>query len=422
MQVADKHRKGQAGVHRDHQRRLVVVGGGIGGMAAALAFRQYGFCVDILERRAALSEDVAGIQLGPNGMRILTTLNVDQRLAPYVGKPERIGIFDGGNGERLASLPLGSWIENRHGAPYWVAHRSDLQLALHQTIQDGDQIAVHLNQEVTSIKDTPGSDVVVHTEQGGTFRGEGVIVADGLWSPIRKHLFSETLPKFSGKCALRAVLPIEHVPKSIRADETGVWLSADGHLVHYPVQGGLALAIVLVLRDDAANEDWSTRVHPSWVQHRAKVFAQLAQDLVGGVAEWRKWALHELAVPSAITKGRVALLGDAAHPVLPFLAQGGVLALEDAMVAALCASKTTEMGEALKAYETERRPRIARVQRASQRNGEIYHLDGAMAVARNVTLRYAPSSLMMAQYDWLYGWRLDGRAPSRPWTARVGMR
>ncbi|MEO1543874.1 MAG: FAD-dependent monooxygenase [Pseudomonadota bacterium] len=418
-QTADMTGTTEAAASSERVRRLVIVGGGIGGMAAALAFRQRGFQVDILERRSALSEDGAGIQIGPNGMRILTSLNVDQRLAPYVGKPERIAVFEGDTGQRLAELPLGSWIENRHGAPYWVAHRSDLQLALYQTIQDVDGIAVHLNQDVTDVDDLRGEAVTVHTAEGGVYRGEAVIVADGLWSPLRQRFFGEASPTFSGKCALRAVVPVELVPKAIRADETGVWLSPHGHIVHYPVQGGLAIALVVVLQDDAVNQDWSTRVHPSWVQHGVRAFAQDAQDLIGAVTEWRKWALHELAVPSTFTRGRIALLGDAAHPVLPFLAQGGVLALEDAVVAARCAAESTDMETAIRAYEAERRPRIASVQTASKRNGEIYHLDGAMAAARNLTLKYAPSSFLMAQYDWLYGWRLDGRGRSRAWSARL---
>ncbi|MEO1205879.1 MAG: FAD-dependent monooxygenase [Pseudomonadota bacterium] len=406
----------------DRERRVVVVGGGIGGMATALAFRQRGFFVDILERRGQLSEDGAGIQIGPNGMRILTSLNVDQRLAPYVGKPERIAVFEGDTGNRLAELPLGAWIENRHGAPYWVAHRSDLQLALYETIQGVDGIGVHLNEDVVDVEDRPGAEVVARTASGRAFRGDLVIVADGLWSPIRKRLFGDAVPTFSGKCALRAVVPVDEVPKAIRADETGVWLSPHGHIVHYPVQGGLAIALVVVLRDEAANEDWSTRVHPSWVQHGVREFADDAQALIGSVKEWRKWALHELAVPSQITRGRIALLGDAAHPVLPFLAQGGVLALEDAVVAARCAAEHSDMAEAISTYEAERRPRIASVQNASKRNGEIYHLNGAMAVARNMTLKYAPASFLMAQYDWLYGWRLDGRGRSQAWSARLGGR
>lgn len=385
-------------------------------MAAALAFRHQGFHVDILERRNALSEDGAGIQIGPNGMRILTELNVDQRLAPYVGKPERIAVYDGDSGQRLAELPLGAWIEKRHGAPYWVAHRADLQLALFETIRELDGVDVHLNQEVSGITDEAGSEVVVATVSGARFAGDGVIVADGLWSPIRQKLFGAHAPQFSGKSALRAVLPIENAPKGIRADETGVWLSPHGHIVHYPVQGGMALALVVVLNDDTATQEWSARVHPSWVHHRVRTFPESARALVGAVAEWRKWALHELDLPSAFARGRISLLGDAAHPVLPFLAQGGVLALEDAVVAAHCASETDDMSEAMAKYEALRRPRVGRVQTASKRNGEIYHLDGAMAQARNMTLRFAPSSMLMSQYDWLYGWRLDGGGKTGSWS------
>lgn len=411
---------GPATAETRKHRRLVVVGGGIGGLATALAFQRRGFQIDVLERRPALSEDGAGIQLGPNGMRILTSLDVDGRLAPFVGKPERIAVYNGETGERLTELPLGSWIEKRHGAPYWVAHRADLQLALYEATRTADGVTIHLSQEVSEIHDEPPEDVVVTTKSGQTFRGEGVIVADGLWSPIRQKVFGALEPRFSGKCALRAVLPLEKVPKSIRADETGVWLSPAGHIVHYPVQGGLALALVVVLNDDTATREWSARVHPGWVQHGVRSFPPEARQLIGQVEQWRKWALHELDLPSRFVSGRIALLGDAAHPVLPFLAQGGVLALEDAVVAAKCAAEAPDMATAFKAYEEQRRPRVARVQAASRRNGEIYHFDGAMAKARNLTLRYTPPGLMMSQYDWLYGWRLDGARKKRIWTARIG--
>lgn len=401
-------------------RRIVIVGGGIGGLAAALAFQKRGFSVDVLERRPALSEDGAGIQIGPNGMRILISLDVESKLAPFVGKPERIAVMNGETGERLTELPLGSWIEKRHGAPYWVAHRADLQLALYAATRAADGVSIHLAQDVAEIRDEPPGDVVVTTKSGQQFSGEGVIVADGLWSPIRQKVFGALEPHFSGKCALRAVLPLENVPKSIRADETGVWLSPHGHIVHYPVQGGLSLALVVVLDDDTATREWSARVHPGWVQHGVRNFPADARELVGAVDQWRKWALHELDLPSKFANGRIALLGDAAHPVLPFLAQGGVLALEDAVVAAKCASEAPNMAAAFKAYEEERRPRVARVQAASHRNGEIYHYSGTMALARNLTLRMTPPSILMAQYDWLYGWQLDGKRKKRIWSARFG--
>lgn len=413
-------RVGNRAAHRPGRgRKIVVIGGGIGGLATALSFSRQGFVVDVLERRDALSEDGAGIQIGPNGMRILMDLNVDRRLAPYVGKPERIAVMDGVSGERLTELPLGSWIERRHGAPYWVAHRKDLQLALVDAIGEVDGIDIHLGQEAEDVRDDPDGDVSVTTSRGRVFTGRTVFVADGLWSPVRCKIFQQAQPKFSGKAALRAVLPMDDVPKTIRSDETGVWLSPYGHIVHYPVQGGMALAIVVVLKDTSANDEWSTRVHPAWVHHGVKLFPEPARDLIGRVQEWRKWALHELPIPSEFVKNRVALLGDAAHPVLPFLAQGGVLALEDAVVAARCAVEAPTMPDALMAYQAERRPRIARVQAESKRNGEIYHLDGAMAAARNLTLKMMPAGAMMARYDWLYGWRADGQRPKRHWSARL---
>jgi len=392
----------------DTSGSVAIVGGGIGGLAAALALSRKGYRVDVLERRPELSEDGAGIQIGPNGMRILTALNVDRRLEPYVGKPERIGVLDGLTGQRMTQLPLGSWIERRHGAPYWVAHRADLQLALWETLKEESSVSLTLATQVKSIADEPGSPVSVISGEGRQWQADAVIVADGLWSPVRTSMFSSLQPLFSGKSAVRAVVPIEDVPKSIRTDEVGVWLSPKGHIVHYPVQGALALAIVIVLKDETATQEWSSRVHPSWVQHGVRDFPAPVRELVAKVPQWRKWALYELAVPANFVKGRVALLGDAAHPVLPFLAQGGVLALEDAMVIADCLANSPTPEAAFQSYEQKRRPRVSKVQSASKRNGEIYHYSGLLAQARNMTLKNAPGSWMMAGYDWLYSWKAPG--------------
>lgn len=386
---------------------VLIAGGGIGGLAAAIALAQRDIPSLVLERRAAFQEEGAGIQLGPNGTRILQHLGIAEVLRPHVGVPDGIRVRDGGSGAELAYLPLGTWIKARHGAPYWVAHRQDLHAALLEVASAEPRITLTTDFAVSEVA-TDDSRAAVATETGRTHTGRALVGADGLWSAVRERVFHTAAPRFAGKCAARSVVPLAHLPPQLRAQEVGIWLFADAHVVHYPVSGGANLAIVAIVDDPHAEPGWSAPIPPTWVEERLPPRANLLRDLIAAPSTWRKWALHLLAPTFGWTEGRVALLGDAAHPVVPFLAQGGVLALEDAFVlAATLHASGDDVIAALKRYEQMRRPRALRVAEASRQNGRIYHLSGPLRAARDLALRTIPSSLMMARYDWLYGWRAD---------------
>ncbi len=249
--------------------------------------------------------------------------------------------------------------------------------------------------------------VAVAAENGQAWSGKALIAADGIWSPLRKLLFDAVAPKFCGKSAARSVVPLDELPEDFHRPETTIWLFRNAHVVHYPVSGGEELAVVVVLDDRHDSGDWSAPVPPSWVQQKMPECAEPLQALILQARAWKQWALHTLPVPRHWTRGPIALLGDAAHPVLPFLAQGGVMALEDAVVVADALHRFTDVTAALKWYQQRRRPRAMRVARASRRNGRIYHLWGPQAAARNLVLRNVPPQRLMARYDWLYGWRCD---------------
>lgn len=395
--------------------KILVSGGGIGGLATALALSRIGAKVTIFEKRQDPIEEGAGIQIGPNGTHILSILGVADRLRPHVAVPPDLCVLDGASGGVLTKLPLGSWLEERHGAPYWVAHRADLHASLLATAEADASIEIRRGIEINAAEPY-NDDVLALSGNESVGAGDLLVAADGLHSTIRKKTFAAPPTRYSGKSAARTVLPMAAVPETIARRSVGIWLAATGHVVHYPVRGGTELAVVVIRKEAEYDNDWGTVVSPDWAAKAVSGFARPVRELVAATENWRKWALAELApLPTWINK-RTVLLGDAAHPVLPFLAQGAVLALEDAATLAHClasskpdaaAHRITEdaLAKALLAYQSARQKRAARVQAASRQNGRIYHLDGPMRMARNMTLRLAPPANLLARYDWLYGWR-----------------
>jgi salicylate hydroxylase len=384
---------------------VLIAGGGIGGLAAALALARKGIASHVLERRATFSEEGAGIQIGPNGTRILHDLGVAEALRPHAGVPDAIVVHEARRGTVLARLPLGRDVEARFGAPYWVAHREDLHAALLTRARADRRIRISMGIEaMLAASETDAAGVL--TADGMCFAGPVLVGADGVRSVVRAAVCGGTLLQPFGKSAFRSVMAAEHVPAELRDGCTHVWLAPDAHVVHYPVRGGSQVAAVVIADDAFAGEGWSHSARLDRIIERLACASALTR-LLRGAADWRKWAL---IVPAgkgslAMARGRVALLGDAAHPVLPFLAQGGVLALEDAVVLADKLSRAgADATGALGAYDRARRGRTARVALASRRNGAFYHLGGAPALARNAALRMLPGKALLSRYDWIYGW------------------
>lgn len=384
---------------------VLIAGGGIGGLATAIALAQQGIPSRVLERRAQFSEAGAGIQLGPNGVRVLRQLGVDRDLAPLVGRPREIKVFAGESGAILSRLPLGDWIEARHGAPYWVAHRQDLQAALLAVARRSNLIELVLGFDVARFAPTNKA-VRAETESGTSADGRALVCADGVFSRLRPQIGPETRPRFAGKTAARTVLDAGTAHPPLDAEAIGVWMAPHAHVVHYPIRAGREIAVVIIRDEDWQEEDWSAPVDAAKLQDALARFAPALRDTLSGTKDWRRWALFDCDPLPAWSQGRVTLLGDGAHPLLPFLAQGGSLALEDAVtLAEALAGAGEDIPTALAAYEQARRARTARVMTAARRNGRIYHLSGVAALARNAVIRALPASRIMAGYDWLYGWK-----------------
>ena len=384
---------------------MLIAGGGIGGLCTALAIARRGRPSVVLERRSQFSESGAGIQIGPNGVRVLRQLGVDGHLAPLAARPDALRACRGADGRLLSLMPLGRTIEARHGAPYWVAHRADLQKALLAAVAAEPLICVRTGWDVTSVTQS-ASAVRVSSRSGEHMEGPGLVAADGVWSALRREvLLAPPLPA-SRHTAARTVMDIADVPVRFKANEIGLWLAPAAHVVHYPVHGGRQVAVVVVVRDSWNGADWSSPASAEEILDHTQAFSPELRRFLALSGHWRKWSLYEVAALDHWSDRRITLLGDAAHPPLPFLAQGGVMALEDAVTLADALQTSRDGVEAAFAeYERRRKPRIARLLTASAENGRIYQYAGMMSRLRDLAMRVVPPQRLLARYDWLYGWR-----------------
>jgi salicylate hydroxylase len=388
---------------------VLIAGGGIGGLAAALALARSGIASHVLERRRNFGPDGAGIQIGPNGTKILAQLGLAKALSVAAALPEGINIRDAATAQPLGHLPLGRWISDRHGSPYWTLHRRDLHEALLAAAVAEPLISISNGTGVADAHEEPGR-VVVTADDGRHWTGDALVAADGVWSTLRSDVFAGAGLTFTGKRAARAVIPMSSVPPGLSQNEVNIWLAPAAHVVHYPISAGREVALVAVFDGQEASSDWSAACDPKWIEERSREFAAPLRELLSVSPTWRAWSLQSLPRWPQFAQGRMALLGDAAHPVLPFLAQGGVLALEDAVVLADCLGEkgSGEVNERLEAYNRLRHRRARNVARASHFNGRIYHLSGWAAELRNRGFSMLSAERLMGGYDWLYGWAPPG--------------
>lgn len=384
---------------------ILIAGAGIGGLSLAIALARHGIASRVVERRSELIEAGAGIQLGPNAVGVLFRLGVAERLEPAVGRPECLRVYDGLSDALLRELPLGAWIAERHGAPYWVAHRADLHAALLDTALALPLVDIAAGCGVVSFA-LRGGKVQARTDDGGTLEGAALVGADGLWSVVRRQLWPASGLTYSGKTAARAVIDRCQAAAPFSDPATGVWLAPGGHVVHYPVRGGAQIALVVILAEDWPGEGWGLPVDREGLLQSLRTFPDRLLDCLKLAEDWRRWPLYDPEPLERWSRGRVTLIGDAAHPVLPFLAQGGALAIEDAeTLAAALQIWRSEPALAIERYERVRRPRAFRMQAASRRNGRIYHLPKPVSLTRDLALRLLPGHRTMALYDWIYGWK-----------------
>ena len=396
-------------------RTVLIAGGGIAGMASALALSRVGWHAQVYERASAFAEVGAGVQLGPNVTRVLHTWGLADAMAQVAAFPECLHARSAHSGEVLATLPLGAAMRARYGAPYVTIHRADLHALLHDAaLAHGAQ--VHAGRVVTSLQ-TQGQEVLAqlqHAEQTHATQTDAAVVADGVWSTLRQQLLDDGGVQPTGHLAYRALLRQNDLPAHLRSQDVTVWMGPDAHVVHYPVCGGEWLNLVVltegqmpgVTADDL--QSWNAQQTLAQTEHDLQAALRGAcfrlQELISAAAAWRAWPLcgrtpmqgaHQHAVE------RVALVGDAAHPMLPYLAQGAGMAIEDAAALAQRLAQEVDVAKALQAFAAQRWQRNAQVQTSAMRNGEVFHAQGPMRWGRDLGLRLAGPRLM--DQPWLYG-------------------
>ena len=406
------------------ERHVIVAGAGIGGLTAALALARAGMRVTVFDQAPRLEEAGAGIQLSPNASRVLMQLGVAERLRITAIEPQAIRVMSGGSGREIVRIPLGAAAERRYGAPYWTVHRGDLQLALADAARATQDITLQL---ATRIEDfaTHKNGVTVQGRRAGEVvdaRAMALIGADGIWSTVRERLRRHAPPTFRHRVAWRALVPAPMVAAPWRDMSINLWLGLDAHLVHYPVKGGAMINIVAIVSDEWKEGGWSaTGERAEIMRHFGRfAWADSARQLVAVPERWQKWALYDRPAPYRLGSGPVTLLGDAAHPMLPFLAQGGAMAIEDAAVLTAAMAGGGDAGKALRAYERARRKRTAMAQKAARKQARIYGLTGPEALIRNLVMRAKGGEKLLARYDWLYAWRPPKYEAPAKYVAELG--
>jgi salicylate hydroxylase len=370
-----------------------------------VACAQRGVPVQLLERAAQLSEVGAGIQIGPNVTRILQAWGLGAALAQVAAFPKQLQARDAQTGQVLGSLRLGERAQALYGAPYATIHRADLQSLLHgAALAEGVQ--VRLGHAVHGWRETADG-LEVNTADGANVQANALIGADGVWSAVRQQLLGDAPARFTGHLAYRALVAQADLPAHLRSDEVTVWMGPRLHVVHYPVRGGQWLNLVAIVHGDkpAQGEAWDNAGHTQALMQAMGAVGRDLHERLASVPAWRQWALHDRAPMSGareMAQGRVALLGDAAHPMRPYLAQGAGMAIEDAQVLAQSLSAGgASVPEQLQAYAEQRWARNARVQARAIRNGRIFHAQGAVALGRNLSMRFMGERVM--DVPWLYG-------------------
>ncbi|WP_296449312.1 FAD-dependent monooxygenase [Rhodoferax sp. UBA5149] len=386
-------------------KRTLIIGGGIGGLAAALACTRVGVQVELFERSAVFTEVGAGIQLGPNVVNVLHGWGLKEALAGVAAFPQRLQVRSAMSGAELGVLRLGEAAVARYGSPYATVHRADLHGLLLAALKPHGGVQLHVGSEVERFAQHDEG-VALHTVDGREARGELLVGADGLWSQVRQQLLNDGAPRATGHLAYRAMVRQSSLPERLRSQQITAWLGPKLHMVQYPVRGGDWLNVVAVVHGRTLGDpqNWDHSANAPDLRRNMAATCPPVQDLVQAIDYWRLWGLSirpPMRGAREQAQGRVALLGDAAHPMLPYLAQGAGMAIEDSdELGRVLAPGGLDVPDALKHYAARRWQRNARVQAGAIRNGRIFHATGLLRWGRDAAMKLLGERLL--DMPWLY--------------------
>ena len=379
---------------------VIIVGAGIGGLVSALCLDAKGHKVKIYEQAEILSELGAGIQLSPNATKVLNYLGLFKDLEPYIFEPNSFQFLNFSTGKVITERKLGKAIKKDFNSPNYDIHRADLQRVLLNKIKVKN-IDIHTNMKVTNVGNNKNSAFI--EVDGKEIQADLVIGADGIHSKVSDSLFGKKEIIYTGNVAWRMLIPVEELPENLILPDTTVWLGPNKHFVTYHVNGGKSLnCVCLVEQDGWLNESWSEKGEIGELKRAYKGWNRTIETLLqhADPNTLYKWALHDRLPMKQWSKGRIVVLGDAAHPMLPFLAQGAAMAIEDGAVLANCIDNFDEVEEALKYFEKIRKPRTSYVQSAARRNAKVLHLSGLAAILRNLVMGYIGNKIFKKLYSY----------------------
>ena len=384
---------------------ILISGGGIGGMAAAFVLAQDGYQVTVLEQASAFGEIGAGIQLGPNIFKMFDHLGLTEAIDKVAFYPTGLAMHDVRTGERVVRVPLGDVARATYGFPYGVIYRADLHDVFLNACKALPNITLRTGCKVESY--TQAGDAVrvqVATEQGlQTFDAAALIGADGMWSKIREQVVGDGKPRVSGHIAYRAVLKRAEVPAHLWSDDVRLWGGEKTHLVTYPLRRGELFNLVAVFHSNKFDEGWNSFGDTAELTERFANAAPQVKALLEKIESWKMWVLCDREPVKNWTDGRITLLGDAAHPMLQYLAQGAGQAIEDAVVLRAALRHTQgNVKLAFQNYQKARYLRTGRVQLTARFYGDIYHASGVQRELRNQMFQSGHESTGFAGLGWMY--------------------
>jgi salicylate hydroxylase len=383
--------------------RILIAGGGIGGLAAALGLAQNGIASLVLEKASQLGEIGAGIQLGPNAFHCFDWLGVGEAARAMAVYIDKLRLMDAMADGEIMHIDLGETFRARFGNPYAVVHRGDLHGVLLKGCRAHELIELRTSAEIVSY-DQDGNGVAARLGTGETVRGAALIGADGLWSNVRRQVTDDGAPRVSGHTTYRSVIPTEQMPEDLRWNAATLWAGPKCHIVHYPLSGWKVFNLVVTYHNNAPEPVAGEPVPVEEVRKGFTHICERAQTIIRHGKDWRMWVLCDREPSDRWVDGRVALLGDAAHPMLQYMAQGACMAMEDAVCLADSLAKADTIEAGLVRYRDRRLLRTARVQLMSRAMGDhVYHPAGPHAALRNAIMTAKSQDEWLDILQWLYG-------------------